>query len=145
MGWLTMLITHICFRRALTKQGINPESLPLRAPLAPFIQYVALVCILFIMGCEFYLALYAEDTPTAKGFFSVYLACPLFLFDYIVYKLWCRTKSVSPADVDFSEAYAFDAEDQAEAEAEAAATSDAREKPKRTCDPVQSLKNVILG
>lgn len=50
---------------------------------------------------------------------------------------------VNPAEVDFSEAFAFDAEDRAEREAELA--SGESEKPKRKCDPIQSAKNLILG
>lgn len=90
MGWLTMLTTHIGFRRALKAQGIDTKTLPFKAPFAPYFQYLAILATLFIMGCEFYLALYSDGTPTAKGFFSVYLACPLFLFDYIVYKVCVR-------------------------------------------------------
>lgn len=89
MGWLTMLTTHICFRSALKAQGIDPKTLPFQAPWAPYFQYLAILAIFFIMGCEFYLALYGDGAPTAKGFFSVYLACPLFIFDYVVYKVWC--------------------------------------------------------
>lgn len=87
MGWLTMLVTHIGFRRALKAQGIDPKTLPFRAPFAPYFQYLAILCVLFIMGCELYLALFQDGTPTAKGFFSVYLACPLFIVDYIAYKV----------------------------------------------------------
>lgn len=87
MGWLTMLVTHIAFRRAINAQGIDPKTLPFISPFAPYLQYLAIVCTLFIMGCEFYLALFGDGTPTAKGFFSVYLACPLFIFDFIVYKV----------------------------------------------------------
>lgn len=91
MGWLAMLTTHIAFRRALKAQGIDPATLPFRAPGAPYAQFLAVLAILFIMGCEFYLALYSagdDSAPTAKGFFSVYLACPLFIFDFVVYKVY---------------------------------------------------------
>jgi yeast amino acid transporter len=33
--WLTILVTHMCFRRAITKQGIGIKSLPFRAPCKP--------------------------------------------------------------------------------------------------------------
>lgn len=87
MSWLTILVTHIGFRRALKVQGIDPKTLPFIAPVAPYLQYLAILCTFFIMGCELYLALFDEGTPTAKGFFSVYLACPLFIFDYLAYKV----------------------------------------------------------
>lgn len=91
MGWLTMLTTHINFRRALKAQGIDLRTLPFRAPFAPQFQYLAILAIFFIMGCEFYLALYSDGTTSARGFFSVYLACPLFIFDYVVYKVCCKS------------------------------------------------------
>lgn len=87
MGWLTILSTHLGFRRALKAQGIDPKTMPFKAPLAPYFQYLAILGIFFIMGCEFYLALYGEGEPTAKEFFSIYLACPLFIFDFVAYKV----------------------------------------------------------
>lgn len=95
MGWLTMLATHIAFRRALVAQGVDLRTLPFRAPLAPYFQYAAILATLFIMGCEFYLALFADGQPTAKGFFSVYLACPLFIVDYLAYKVRSFISSAS--------------------------------------------------
>lgn len=56
--------------------------------------------------------------------------------------MYYKTKLVKPAHVDFSEAFAFDADDRARQEAELLASG---EKPKRKCDPVQSAKNLILG
>lgn len=141
MSWLSILATHICFRRALKAQGIDPKTLSFQAPFAPYFQYMSVVVILFIAGCELYLALYGDGTPTAKQFFSVYLACPLFIFDLIVYKLYFKTKVIKPEDVDLSEAKAFDDEERLEKEAEEASGV----KPGRKCDPVQIAKNLVLG
>ncbi|ORY65552.1 amino acid transporter [Pseudomassariella vexata] len=142
MGWLTMLATHIAFRRALKAQGISRKSLPLQAPGAPYSQWFAIVLVAFCMGCEFYLALYPfGEEPSAKGFFSVYLAFPLFIFDYFVYKWWCKTKLVNPAEVDLSEAKVFDEEDRVSAEI---AAQDGTLKQKKF-DPVRSLKNLVFG
>lgn len=136
-----MLVTHICFRRALKAQGIDPKTLPFQAPFAPYFQYMSIAVIIFIAGCEFYLALYGDGEPTAEQFFSVYLACPLFIFDLVVYKLYYKTKMVKPEAVDFSEAKAFDEEEKLEREAEEASG----EKPSRKCDPVRAAKNMIMG
>lgn len=136
-----MLVTHIYFRRALKAQGIDPKTLSFQAPFAPYFQYLSIVIIIFIAGCEFYLALFGDGKPTAKQFFSVYLACPLFIFDLVVYKLYYKTKMVKPEDVDFSEAKVFDEEERLEKEAEEASG----EKPGRKCDPVQAAKNLIMG
>ena len=41
------------------------------------------------MGCEFYLALFPSDAPpSAEAFFTIYLALPLFILDYLVYKVY---------------------------------------------------------
>jgi amino acid transporter len=88
MSWLSITATHIAFRRALKAQNIEAKSLPLRAPFAPYVQWMAIVVVGFCMGCEFYLALYPfGEEPSAKAFFSVYLAFPLFIFDYFAYKV----------------------------------------------------------
>ena len=112
LSWLTIIWTHISFRRALKAQNIDATKLPFISPGSPYTQYMAIVVVFFIMSLEFYLALYPTDAPpTAKGFFTVYLALPLFIFNFCFYKFYYKTKMVNPADVDFSEARAFDEEE----------------------------------
>lgn len=83
-----MNVSHICFRRALKAQGIDPNSLAFKAPFAPYFQYFSMIIILFIMGCEFYLALFPSGSPpSAEAFFTIYLALPLFIVDYFAYKV----------------------------------------------------------
>ncbi|KAH8900451.1 amino acid transporter [Thozetella sp. PMI_491] len=143
MGWLTMFTTHIAFRRALKAQGIDPKTLPFKAPFAPYCQYLAILLTGFEMGCEFYLALFPNnEPPSAKAFFSIYLAFPLFFFDCFIYKWWCKTKIVNPKDVDFSEARIFDEEDRIAHEAE---SQSGTVKMARYCDPIRTMKNVVLG
>lgn len=134
-----MLVTHVCFRRALKAQGIDPKTLSFQAPFAPYFQYLSIAIIFFIAGCEFYLALFGDGKPTAQQFFSVYLAYPLFIFDLVVYKLYYKTKMVRPGAVDLPEAKAF--YEKMEREAEEASG----EKPGRKCDPVQAAKTLIMG
>ncbi|GAD95203.1 amino acid transporter [Paecilomyces variotii No. 5] len=85
--WASIFISHIGFRMGLKAQGIDHKSLPFRAYGTPYIQYFALLVILFIFGCEFYLSVFPFDAkPSAKAFFSTYLAAPLFIFDFLAYK-----------------------------------------------------------
>lgn len=94
MGWLTMFVTHIGFRRAIKAQGIDWKTLPFKAPGAPYVQYIALALVIFCMACEFYLAVSPfGEKPSAKAFFSVYLAFPLFIFDFLAYKVSIPTTS----------------------------------------------------
>ncbi|KAF2636862.1 hypothetical protein P280DRAFT_459210 [Massarina eburnea CBS 473.64] len=143
MGWLTMFTTHLGFRRAIKAQGISWKTLPLKAPGAPYTQYIALVLVVFCMACEFYLAMFPfGEKPSAKAFFSVYLAFPLFIFDYLAYKWWFKTKLVKPAEVDLTEAKIFDEEDRIKAEILA---QNGEVQEKKRFDPIKTMKNLILG
>lgn len=142
LQWASIYIAHICFRRALTAQSIDYKSLPFIAHFAPYAQYFGLLIILFIAGCEFYLAIFPfGGKSSAEGFFSTYLAAPLFIFDYFAYKLYYKTKLVKPSEVDFSDAKAFDEEDRLIAEAKA--QNGEVEHKKRPL--VQTLKNLVIG
>lgn len=86
--WAGVFISRIQFRRGVKAQGIEFRSLPFCDFLAPYAQYLALVVVLFIAGCEFYLACFpfGEKDP-AKSFFSTYIAAPLFFLEYFAYKV----------------------------------------------------------
>ncbi|KAL2834912.1 amino acid permease/ SLC12A domain-containing protein [Aspergillus cavernicola] len=110
--WASIYIAHLQFRKGLRAQGKDLQNLPFRGLLTPWAQYFSLVIVLFIFGCEFYLACFPfGEKGSAKSFFSTYLAAPLFFFDYFVYKWWFKTKIIKPVNMDFSPALAFDEED----------------------------------
>ncbi|OAA57391.1 amino acid transporter [Niveomyces insectorum RCEF 264] len=146
LSWLSINWAHINFRRALKAQGIDPKTLPFRAPFAPYTQYVSTALVLFIMGCEMYLAIYPSNAkPSAEAFFTVYLALPLFIANFVGYKLWFKTKMVKMAEVDLSEAKIFDEDDRIRNELD----MDEDDKPgtfkKFKANVWQSTKNVIFG
>lgn len=73
------------------------------------------------MIAEFYLAVWPfGKKPSASNFFSTYISAPLYLFDYLIYKWWYKSKLIAPEDMDFSEAAWFDEDDRKTAEEEAA-------------------------
>ncbi|GKZ95841.1 hypothetical protein AnigIFM59636_009850 [Aspergillus niger] len=114
--WSGIFISHIRFRQGLAAQGIDKKTLPFRDQTAPYAQFVGLVVVLFIAGCEFYLACFPfGEKGSAKSWFSSYIAAPLFFFDYFGYKIYYRSKLVRPSEMDFSAAAAFDEEDRARA------------------------------
>ncbi|KAI2969407.1 hypothetical protein CBS147323_3962 [Aspergillus niger] len=114
--WSGIFISHIRFRQGLAAQGIDKKTLPFRDRTAPYAQFVGLVVVLFIAGCEFYLACFPfGEKGSAKSWFSSYIAAPLFFFDYFGYKIYYRSKLVRPSEMDFSAAAAFDEEDRARA------------------------------
>ncbi|PYI20541.1 amino acid transporter [Aspergillus violaceofuscus CBS 115571] len=138
--WSSIFISHIQFRRGLAAQGISTQSLPFRAPAAPYLQYFALVIVLFIAGCEFYLACFPfGEKGSAKSWFSTYIAAPLFFMDYFGYKIYYRSKLVQPTEMDFTAAQAFDEEDRARA-----AVGYERDHCEDT-GMMQQIKNLIFG
>jgi amino acid permease len=86
--WASIYIAHIRFRSGLRAQGIDRRTLPFKGFLSPYAQYLALVIVLFVFGCEFYLACFPfGEKGSAKSFFTSCLAAPLFAFDYLAYKV----------------------------------------------------------
>ena len=62
--------------------------MPFKAPLAPWAHWFGLVIIIFILACEFYISVSPIGEPgTAVTFFANYLGMPLFLFDFVAYKV----------------------------------------------------------
>ncbi|KAL2836921.1 amino acid permease/ SLC12A domain-containing protein [Aspergillus pseudoustus] len=117
--WASIYIAHLRFRIGLRVQGKSLADLPFKGMLTPYAQYFSLMIVLFIFGCEFYLACFPfGEKGSAKSFFSTYLAAPLFVFDYFAYKWWFKTKIVKPSEMDFSPAIVFDEEDRAREESE---------------------------
>lgn len=86
--WSCCYIAHLRFRQGLKAQGKDLRTLPFRGFLTPWAQYLSLAIVVFIFGCEFYLACWPfGEKGSAKSFFSSYLAFPLFFFDYLAYKV----------------------------------------------------------
>ncbi|PWY70113.1 amino acid transporter [Aspergillus eucalypticola CBS 122712] len=138
--WSGIFISHIRFRQGLAAQGIDKKTLPFRDRIAPYAQYLGLVVVLFIAGCEFYLACFPfGEKGSAKSWFSSYIAAPLFFLDYFGYKIYYRSKLVRPSEMDFSAAAAFDEEDRARAAVGYEADTGIRSKIG------QYIKNLIFG
>ncbi|KAL4998876.1 amino acid permease-domain-containing protein [Aspergillus recurvatus] len=101
--WASIYIAHLRFRNGLRAQGKNLADLPFKGLLTPYAQYFSLLIVLFIFGCEFYLACFPfGEKGSAKSFFSTYLAAPLFFLTMAL------TRIVPPSEMDFSAAMVFD-------------------------------------
>jgi len=133
--WAGTFISRIQFRKGLKAQGIDYRSLPFRDFVAPYAQYLALVVVVFIAGCEFYLACFPfGEKGSVKSFFSSYIAAPLFFLEYFAYKVsvyitifvcsielanndhyhpqfYFKSKIVRTSELDIKESFAFDEED----------------------------------
>ncbi|OJJ36285.1 hypothetical protein ASPWEDRAFT_109179 [Aspergillus wentii DTO 134E9] len=114
--WGSIYIAHLRFRNGLRAQGVDLRTLPFKGLLTPWAQYLSLLIVLFVFGCEFYLSCWPfGEKGSVKSFFSSYLAAPLFFFDYFVYKFYFKTKIVKPMDMGFDQALAFDEQDRFDA------------------------------
>ncbi|CAI7602855.1 unnamed protein product [Penicillium glandicola] len=130
--WSSIYIAHLRFRQGLRAQGKDLSTLPFKGLLTPWAQYIGLIIVLFVFGCEFYLACWPfVGEGSVKSFFSSYLAAPLFIFDYFVYKWYFKTKIVKPLDMDFGPARAFDEQDLINAIATEDAERDTEKKSKK--------------
>ncbi|KAH8886003.1 proline permease [Thozetella sp. PMI_491] len=97
MTYTMMLVTFIGFYRARTAQGMDPSTLPYRAPWTPYSSYVGLVlgcCGLLFVGFNSFAPFATRDFVTA------YFAVGFAIFTYVVWKVLHRTRFVSPADAD---------------------------------------------
>lgn len=88
MNWGLIYLSHIRFRAGLKSQGIDYHSLPFYNRASPWGQYLGLLLIFVFLAAELYFALFPfGGSPTAEGFFSTYMSVPLFILDYVGYKV----------------------------------------------------------
>jgi yeast amino acid transporter len=92
---------HIRFRRAWKVQGYNVDDLPFRAAAGVYGSWFGLLLNILCLIAQFYVALFPIDgTPDAKAFFQAYLAAPIVLFFFIVWKVYKKTRFVRSSEVD---------------------------------------------
>lgn len=98
--WACILVIHIRFMKACKAQGLNrKKDLAYRSPLQPYGSYVALfVCVLVIFIKNF--TAFLGDSFTYKDFITGYIALPVFVIMYIGFKLYHRSKTIKPEEVD---------------------------------------------
>ncbi|KAL4756355.1 amino acid permease/ SLC12A domain-containing protein [Aspergillus foveolatus] len=118
-NWFLIYVSHIRFRQGLKSQGIDNRTLPYRDRFAPYSQYLGMVLIILFLAAQLYFAIYPfTGNPSAENFFATYITVPLFFVDYVLYKLYFKTKLVAPKDMDFGPAKYFDRIDEDEKEQE---------------------------
>ncbi|OKO96647.1 hypothetical protein PENSUB_10822 [Penicillium subrubescens] len=86
--WSSCYISLLRFREGLEAQGKDLRTLPFRGFLTSWAQYLSLIIVVLIFGCEFYLPCWPFGGRGSVKIFSGYLAAPLFYFDYFAYKLY---------------------------------------------------------
>lgn len=104
--WGSINACHIRFRRAWALQGFTPADLSWRSPLGVTGSYIGLAMNILILAAQFWTGFspIGYETHTTGwlvvNFFQAYLAAPVVLAFYVVYKVWKRPAYVKLADVD---------------------------------------------
>ncbi|KAL5528558.1 DIP5 [Sanghuangporus sanghuang] len=122
--WISILVTHIYFRRARKAQGIRDADMPYVAPGGSWGSYVALffcVIIAIFKNYDVFVPSSSYGNFDYKNFITGYLGIPLYLILIFGYK-WTHPRSgIPPEEADlFSGKDEIDREERAFLEAQAA-------------------------
>lgn len=83
-------ISHIRFRMAWAYNGHSVDELPFKAIAGVWGSWICVLICFLALVAQFYVALYPVGGPNldAEGFFLAYLAGPLLVFLYLVWKIY---------------------------------------------------------
>ncbi|KAK1595265.1 amino acid permease [Colletotrichum navitas] len=102
--WGSICLSHIRMRMAWKVQGYTLEQIPYKVPLGIWGSAIGLFLNCVCLIATFYNALYPNPNakPDAKAFFQAYLAAPIVLLLYVLWKVISRdwTLYVRLRDVD---------------------------------------------
>jgi amino acid transporter len=99
--WGSICVCHIRFRRALKLQGRNLDEIPFKSTTGIIGSYYGVIFNCLILVAQFWIALFPiGGSPNAVSFFQSYLAAPVVLVFYIVFKIWKKTPFVHTRDID---------------------------------------------
>ena len=95
---MSILLSHISFRRAQTVQGIDPAYVPYRAPFGAKGSYSALVFLTILIitkGAEVFVSGFDY-----KSFILGYIGIPVYLALYLGYKFTTKSHHITSGNVD---------------------------------------------
>lgn len=86
----SVAVSHIRFRKAWALHGHSVDELPYKAIFGVWGSWICLVIATLCIIAQFYVALYPVGGPDldAEGFFKSYLAGPVILFFYVLWKVY---------------------------------------------------------
>ena len=103
LTWISLLISHIYFRRARIAQGVTDAEMPYVAPLGSAGSWGALAfCVLLAITKNFsvFVPMPAYGSFDYKNFVTGYLGIPLYLIMIFGYKFWTKQPGVTPQNAD---------------------------------------------
>ncbi|KAH6887601.1 amino acid permease/ SLC12A domain-containing protein [Thelonectria olida] len=98
LNWVSLLVSHICFRRALKAQLISLQDLPYVSTMQPWGSYYALFMSILVVIFNGYDAFYPHFK--ADTFILKYIGTLLYVGNIIGWKWWHKTTKLSPESVD---------------------------------------------
>lgn len=99
--WGSICLAHIRFRRGWQLQGHTLDELAFRSQPGVIGSWLGFIMNVLVLIAQFWTAMWpVGEEPDAKVFFSSYLAVPVVLVFYIVYKLAFGTRIVRARDMD---------------------------------------------
>jgi amino acid transporter len=115
--WSCICIASIRFRKALIAQGVDSNTLIMKAPFNPYMAYASLVYFVLIILFNGFAVFTGPSIPWTKendgmsDFFVAYIGIPIFFLLYGFWKIFKKTKFVKPEEADiWSGKAALDAE-----------------------------------
>jgi amino acid transporter len=104
--WGSICLAHIRFRAAWKKQGHTLDELAFRSQPGVLGSWVGFIINCLVLVSQFWTGLWPigySDKSTKEitiGFFQSYLAAPLVVVMYLIYKLWRRTPFMRSHNMD---------------------------------------------
>ena len=99
--WGSICACHIMFRLAWKAQGHTLDELAFKAPFGIVGSCFGLVLNILCIVAQFYIAVSPiRRSASAKSFFQAFLAAPIVLICYIVWKVWKKTPFMRPSTID---------------------------------------------
>ena len=99
--WGSICACHIMFRLAWKAQGHTLDELAFVAPFGIVGSCFGLLLNILCLIAQFYIAVSPVSEPaSAQAFFEAYLAVPILIIFYVVWKVWKRTPFMSPKTID---------------------------------------------
>jgi amino acid transporter len=89
------------FRLAWKAQGHTLDELAFVAPFGVWGSCFGLLLNILCLIAQFYIAIFPVGaSPSAKAFFEAYLAAPIVILFYVVWKIWKRPPFMRPSTID---------------------------------------------
>ena len=99
--WGSICACHIMFRWAWKVQGHTMDELAFAAPFGVIGSWFGLILNILCLIAQFYTAVFpVKGSPNAEAFFQAYLAAPILILFYVVWKVLKRTPFQRPSTID---------------------------------------------